>query len=67
MDQSKTTFVVDNFITLENRAELKKATKWANLLSILYVVEPWPEDTWRMYVRKESGTILADLDSVIHG
>lgn len=67
MRQNKTTFVVDNFLDLENRDELKKAVKWLSLLSILYVVEPWPGHAWRIYVRKEAADILIDIEGALRG
>ena len=67
MSQSKTTFIVDNFLDLKNRSELKKAVKWLSLLGVLFVVEPWPEHTWRVYVRKEAAHLLTDLEGAIKG
>jgi len=49
MKQSKAQFIFDNFIEV-GRNDLYKVTKWLNVGSIVFVVEPWPEDQARRSV-----------------
>jgi len=61
MEQNKTQFIFDHFIEV-SRKDLYKVTKWLNVGSILYAVEPWPEDQWRIYVKKEAGDTLEIME-----
>ena len=61
MDQSKSTFIVDNFIEV-GRKDLYKVTKWLCVGSVSFVVEPWPYDRWRVYVRKDAAEILSTME-----
>lgn len=63
MKQNKVQFVFDNFINVDSREDLHKVTKWLNVGSdIAYAVEPWPEDHWRIYVRKDAAETLSIVE-----
>ncbi len=63
MKQNKTQFVFDNFINVASREDLHKITKWLNVGGdIAYAVEPWPEDHWRIYVRKDAAETLSIIE-----
>jgi len=61
MKQSKAQFIFDNFIEV-GRNDLYKVTKWLNVGSIVFVVEPWPEDQWRVYVKKDAAETLKIME-----
>ena len=61
MEQNKAQFIFDNYIVI-GRDDLYKVTKWLNVGSIVFLVEPWPEDQWRVYVRKDAADILETME-----
>ena len=57
MKQNKAQFIVDHYIEV-GRDALYKVTKWLCVGSIAFVVEPWPNDRYRIYVRKDVAETL---------
>lgn len=64
MKQHKNTLIFDNFIEV-GRKNLYKVTKWLNVGSVTYAVEPWPDDRWRVYVRKDASDVLNTIEEEI--
>jgi len=64
MKQNKVQFIFDYFIDV-GRKDLYKVTKWLDVGSIAYAVEPWPEDRWRVYVRKDAAETLSIMEEQI--
>ena len=64
MEQNKTQFIVDNYIDV-GRKDLYKVTKWLCVGSVAFVVEPWPNDRWRVYVRKDAAISLRIMEEEI--
>jgi hypothetical protein len=65
MEQHKNTLVFDHFIEV-GRKNLYKVTKWLNVGSVAYAVEPWPDDRWRVYVRKDAAETLNIMEEELH-
>ncbi len=62
MKQNKAQFIFDNFIEVDTRSNLYKVTKWLNVGSIAFSIEPWPEDHWRIYVKKDAAETLSIME-----
>ena len=65
MDQSKTKFIVDNYITIKSG----NLTKVAYLLfsaGVLFVCEPWPDGHYRIYVRKDVKHLLEVIEADVN-
>jgi len=65
MKQNKTQFIADNYIDIKGRINL------TNAMDILcdrgmFVVEPWGDDNWRVYVRKDIKQVLEDVEKIIN-
>ena len=65
MKQSKSKFIVDNFVEVTGIKHLSLLTAGLNCAGILYVVEPWggghtvEDGLYRVYVRKDVAHVLA--------
>ena len=63
MEQSKSTFIVDNYLDIKSHEDLLTATKMlATAEGVMFVVEPWPGNNWRIYVKKGSEPALIALE-----
>lgn len=58
MKQDKSQFVVDNYVTVNNSSTLSLVMKLLARHGVLFVVEPWPGQSWRVYVRKDAEQAL---------
>ena len=68
MIQHKSTFIVDHYIDVQGISTLGIVTLYLNGLSgVLYVVEPWGEDHFRVYVKKGSESVLKTISDVLGG
>lgn len=53
MEQQKATFVVDYYIMVQGIPDLNLVTAYLNCRHVLFIVEPWPDDWFRIYTRKD--------------
>lgn len=58
MQQNKSQFIVDNFVTIDSRSTLSLVMKFLVHTGTMFVVEPWPGESWRVYVRKDAAEVL---------
>lgn len=65
MKQNKAQFIVDYYVTINNKVALQDIMIGLKHAGCLFVVEPWPEDHWRVYVRKDMAFMLEKLEEVI--
>ena len=66
MKQNKSTFIVDNYVDIASHEDLITATKiLAIAAGVMFVVEPWPGNNWRIYVKKGSEPALIALEMEI--
>ena len=65
MEQNKVQFIFDNYIEVEIK-DLHKVTRWLTVGSITHTVEPWPEDQWRVYVKKDAADILKLMEEELN-
>ena len=59
--QNKTNFIMDNYIELNNPFAVRDIVKQLIDSSIAFAVEPWPDDHWRIYVKKDAKGLLGTL------
>lgn len=63
MKQSKSTFIVGNYVDIKSHEDLMAATiRLASEAGVLFIVEPWPGNNWRIYVKKGSEPALLALE-----
>jgi len=62
MKQNKSQFVVDHFVEINNTSNLTLAMKFLTKAGVLFIVEPWPGENWRIYVRKDAETALQIIE-----
>lgn len=65
MKQNKSTFIFDNFIEINGEKDLNDATGMLNLMGITYAVEPWGEDEFRIYCRKDVAMVLEGTEKAL--
>ena len=58
MEHHKSQFIVDNYIQIGSREELINKINTLSQAGVLFVVEPWAGDNFRIYVRKDAEDIL---------
>ena len=62
MKQNKSQFVVDHFVEVNNKSALTIVMKFLAAQHTLFIVEPWPGENWRIYVRKDAETALQIIE-----
>ena len=63
MKQSKSTFIVDHYLDIRSHEDLLSATKMlADEAGVMFIVEPWPGNHWRIYVKKGSDPALIAVE-----
>lgn len=66
MKQDKTTFIVDNYVDIKSHEDLLAATiLLASEAGVMFVVEPWPGNRWRIYVKKGSELSLKAVEELL--
>jgi hypothetical protein len=58
MKQNKAQFILDYYVEVGGIKELSLLTAGLNCSSVMYAVEPWPSDIYRVYVKKDVKHIL---------
>ena len=63
MKHDKTKFIVDNYVEIKSHKDLLSATIMLTAeAGTLFIVEPWPGNNWRIYVKKGSEAALKALE-----
>ena len=58
MQNNKSQFIVDHYVEIDSFSSLSLVMKFLAKQGILFVVEPWPGQSWRLYVRKDAEAVL---------
>jgi hypothetical protein len=66
MKQNKTNFIMDYYVAV-GPGGLEEMTDILNTKSVAYVVEPWPEENARIYVRKDAARVLKEVEEEVYG
>ena len=51
--QHKAKFIADYYVEIQGICDLNLVTAYLNCRSLMYVVEPWPDEWYRVYARKD--------------
>ena len=62
MKQNKSQFIVDRYVEANSLSTLTLVMKLLTAQNILFIVEPWPGENWRVYVRKDAETVLQIIE-----
>jgi hypothetical protein len=62
MKQNKTQFIADNYVDTESQASLSLIIRFLAGRGVLFIVEPWPDYRWRVYVKKDSAHVLQAIE-----
>ena len=66
MKQDKSMFIVDNYVEIKSHKDLMAATiLLASEAGVMFIVEPWPGDNWRIYVKKGSEPALKTVEEML--
>jgi len=66
MKQNKAQFIMDYYVAV-GPGGLEEMTDILNTKGVAYVVEPWPEDNARIYVRKDAAPVLKEVEKEVYG
>lgn len=65
MNQNKAQFIFDYYVEIREYSKLRSATHVLQTEGILHVVEPWPGNMYRLYVRKDQKAALEILEDTV--
>jgi len=66
MEQSKSTFIVDSYVEIKSHKDLMAATiLLASEAGVMFIVEPWGGNNWRIYVKKGSEPSLKAVEEML--